>query len=448
MRRLAALLLLLLLAAPARADLPRFDAGGVPEVSLGRGLPGGFADPWGHRAWLAQRGINYNLWYRTDVLGNLSGGQRRGWVNQGLFEPSLLVDFGRLAGIEGLTLFSNAFLIHNTGRIRRDYVGGVNTIAAIEAVPTARLSELWLEMALPGGWGSVRAGQLAADVEFFFADAAFMFLQSDFPTITALNLPSGGPAFPLATPGIRLRLEPMEGVSTLLALFNGDPSGPGPGDEQRRNPSGTAFRVQDRPLLMGEAQFRANQEAGQGLARTLRLGGWGHLGRFDDPRLDADRLPLADPLSSGLALRRRGQWGLYAVGEQQLWRPAGGDAESGLTVFSRVSASPARSSVISFFADAGVVLAGVVPGRPEDRLGFSVMHARFSEPVRAADRDAAIFGARGGRPRSHETNLELTYVAELMPGITVQPVVTKVWNPGGEPGRHALVAGARLFLRF
>ncbi len=44
--------------------------------------------------------------------------------------------------LEGLTFFANVFQIHNTGRLRRDYVGGINTIAAIEGLSTTRLSEL------------------------------------------------------------------------------------------------------------------------------------------------------------------------------------------------------------------------------------------------------------------------------------------------------------------
>jgi hypothetical protein len=59
--------------------------------------------------------------------------------DQGKLQGILTVDFGKLAGWNGLTGFVNVFQIHNTGRIRRDYVGGLNTIAAIEAVQ-ARLS--------------------------------------------------------------------------------------------------------------------------------------------------------------------------------------------------------------------------------------------------------------------------------------------------------------------
>jgi porin len=56
-------------------------------------------------------------------------------------------------------MFASFFQIHNTGRIRRDYVGGINTIAAIEAVPSTRFSEIWFEKSF--GMANLRVGQLA-----------------------------------------------------------------------------------------------------------------------------------------------------------------------------------------------------------------------------------------------------------------------------------------------
>src|SRR5207344_3586558 len=172
--------------------------------------------------------------YTNDVLGNMSGGIRTGTIDQGKLEAQLLVDLEKLAGWQNWSFYANAFGIYNDGRIRRDYVGGMNTIAAIEATPTVRLSELWLERW--AGPVSFRFGQLAADAEFFYSDASQIFLQSDWPTIGAVNLPGGGPAYPLSTPGVRLKVDPSKDLSLLLAVFNGDPAGPGvPGEEQSRN---------------------------------------------------------------------------------------------------------------------------------------------------------------------------------------------------------------------
>lgn len=442
------LLLLLLLPGLALADQPEYGPDGLPLASIARLLPGN-GDLFGHRRWLAERGVTYNLWYRTDLLANLAGGRRRGVINQGLLEPAVAADLERLAGLRGLRFFANGFIIHNSGRIRRDLVGGVNTIAAIEGVPTARLSELWLEQSLFDGRAALRLGQLAADVEFFFADIQALFLQSDWPTISALNLPSGGPAFPLATPGALLRIEPTPQYRFQLAVLNGNPAGKGAGDEQLRNRHGVNFRLQDPALILAETRIAWQREdADTGLAGAVRLGGWAHLGRFDHLRLTQNGGLLADPGAGGLARRLRGAWGLYAVAEQQLYRPAGGDAGSGLTAFGRIAAAPADRSLIGLFFDAGLVASGMVPGRPADDLGASLMFARFSRAARDFDADALRLGVATAPPRGFEMNLELTWRAELRPGLWLQPVFTHVWNPGGVPGRRAVVAGLRTAIRF
>src|SRR5262249_2509138 len=117
---------------------------GIPLPSIATSLPHN-GDPAGLRKWLGDHGLVYNLIYTNDPLSNVAGGLKRGTINQGKLETTIAVDMGKAIGWEGLQFFTNSFQIHNTGRIRRDYVGGVNTIAAIEGVPATRLSELWLE---------------------------------------------------------------------------------------------------------------------------------------------------------------------------------------------------------------------------------------------------------------------------------------------------------------
>ena len=92
----------------------------------------------------------------TTSYPTCAAGCKTGTIDQGKLHGILTVDFGKLAGWEGLSGFVNFFQIHNTGRIRRDYVGGINTIAAIEAMPTTRLSEIWLEQKFANGQASLR----------------------------------------------------------------------------------------------------------------------------------------------------------------------------------------------------------------------------------------------------------------------------------------------------
>jgi porin len=413
---------------------PPPDANGVTNPSIATSLPNQ-SDPYGVRKQLADRGVTYYLIYTNDVLSNLSGGNKRGTIDQGKLENQFTADLEKLIGLKGLKFYANGFEIYNTGRIRRDYVGGINTIAAIEATPTVRLSELWLEQKFLGGAASLRAGQLAADSEFFYSDLSVMFLQSDWPTIAAQNLPSGGPAYPLATPGARVKFDYGQNASFLFAVFNGDPAGPCPGnDPDTCNRYGVNFRTRDPAFMIGEAQFRANKgKTDTALATTLKLGGWQHLGLFQNQ---------ADP-----NFAFRGDYGIYGVIDQQLWRPAGAGPDKGISVFSRASISPSDRNQIDLEVDGGIVFAGLSAARPDDKFGASVIYARFSHDLRANPMNQIVPGIAGPYP-DYETNLEFTYVAQIVPGWTVQPVYTRIWHPSGQPGHDAQVFGARSIMQF
>jgi porin len=134
--------------------------------------------------------------------------------------------------------------------------------------------------------------------------------------------------------------------------------------------------------------------------------------------------------------------------EQQLYRPAGGEADSGVSIFGRVAFAPSERSLVDVFADGGIVFAGMLPERPHDRFGVSVIYSRFSDGVRAFDRDQITFTGVQTPVRDFEANLEFTYLAQVVPGWTVQPVLTFVFHPNGERGRDATVVGARSVWRF
>jgi porin len=406
------------------------DARGAPVPSISTSLPNN-GDPGGMRKWLYERGFTYSFVLTSEVLGNVAGGMRRGGVFQGKFETIVDANLEKILGLRGLSFHANAFQIHNTGGIRRDYVGSFNTISNIEALPATRLSELWLEQKV-GDTFSVRFGQLTADTEFFISTYSTFLMNSDWPSITAQNLPSGGPSSPLSTPGIRLKYEPIKQTTFLLALFNGDPAGPGPEDPQIKNRYGLNFRVQDPPLLMGEAQYKYNQEKeATGLAGTWRLGFWHHFGEFDSQRSDANNLSLANPLGSGIPARLRGTSGVYGVVDHQLYRPAGGDADSGISVFSRAGVSAPDRNPIEFYWDGGIVFSGMLAGRPDDKFGATFLYSQISRDAAALDREMMSFTGMPQPVRDYELNLALAYNAQIVPGWTVQPAFHYIFHPGG-----------------
>lgn len=413
---------------PGTAESSDQPAAQPPPGSIQTSL-GPYGDPGGYRAYLADRGITYSLTYIGETLGVVSGGQRRGAIYEGRLDAQLDVDLGKLAGWSGLAFHTNAYQIHGH-ELSRNYLGNVFVASGIEAVPATRLYELWLEQTFLGDKVALRAGQLAADTEFLVSQYAGLFVNSTFgwPGITAANLPSGGPAYPLATPGIRLKVAPTPRFSAMLGVFNGDPAGPGPGDPQRNDRGGVEFRARDPAFIIGEAAYSHGTK--DTLSGTVKLGGWTHLGRFDSPRLDAFGGSLADPNGSGIARRFRGDYGLYGVIDQVLYRVPGTE-DGGLGVFARVSGSPGDRNLIDVYVDGGLTYKGLIPGRPDDTFGVSASYARISDSYRGFDRDTVLFTGTPSPIRSSEAMVEVTYQAQIVPGWTVQPDFQYIFRPGG-----------------
>ena len=160
--------------------------------------------------------------------------------------------------------------------------------------------------------------------------------------------------------------------------------------------------------MIGEAQYKYNQDVdSQGLAGTVKLGGWLHFGRFDDNHVGIDGKSLADPTSIGQPLVHRGDFGVYGVIDQMLWRLPGEGPKKGIGGFARVAASPSDRNLMSFYAEAGVNFIGLWTQRPDDTFGCAVAFSQLSPPLGALDRDTNFFAGEALPVRSYELALEL-----------------------------------------
>jgi porin len=174
-----------------------------------------------------------------------------------------------------------------------------------------------------------------------------------------------------------------------------------------------------------------------GLPGVYKLGAWHETGNF--------------PNQSSGALDRRGNWGIYGVIDQALWRRPGND-EQVLNFFLRAGGAPSDRDLISFYADAGMGLRAPLADRPHDVVTIGLAYGNISADAARADRVA-------GPPtpvRDHEAVIELSYKAAVLPGWTVQPDLQYIIHPGAnvespvrpEPIPNALVLGLRTTLVF
>jgi porin len=391
----------------------------------------------GLRSSLEKKGLKLGLNYIGEVLGNPVGGVKHGTIYEGRLEAVLELDLERAVGWTGGTFHVNAYQLHGRG-LSANYLGNNQlTASSIEASRSTRLFDLWLQQTLFDDRLSVRIGQIAADDEFIISQYAANFINGTFgwPGILAVNAVSGGPADPLATPGVRIALAASKQLLFSAAVFNGDPAGPGPGNPQERDASGTSFRIGDGAFSIAEAAYAINQEKdAAGLPGTYKLGGYYHTGRFDDPREDDTGRSLADPASSGRPAIRHTHYGFYLVADQMVWRKAE-TTDQGLALFARVAGDPSPGDQVKFYADGGINYKGLLPNRDDDVFGIAVAYANGSNEVRGMDGDTNRFAGSNRPIRDFEAMLELTYRAQLAPWWSVQPDLQFIFHPGGNIAR-------------
>jgi len=426
----------------------------------------------GARSTLKDSGIEITLNYINEVLAVMSGGVDRRASYEGRLEFTIENKpefWKKLIGLDGLTTHVTVYQIHNSGHNAAENVGSIADPSNIDAVPTTRLFTAWVQQNLFDDRFSLRVGQLAADDEFITSYntagtstglTAGGLINGTFgwAGILAANMISGGPAYPLATPGVRVWVGATKELSFMGAVFSGDPAGPNCNDvPQQCNKYGTTFSFAGGSLWMGEMQYAINQgKDAPGKPGTYKLGVWYATADFADQHFGRDGggavVSLADPAAAG-PLNHSGNWGIYGVADQMVWR----GANSSLNLFLRAGASPSDRNLLSFYIDGGVGLKGPLPGRADDVLTFGFAYAQISTDAAALDRDMLAFAGPPFPIRDYEMVFELSYQAQLAPWWTVQPDLQLIVHPGGnvpDPNNpavtvaNAFVVGVRSTIKF
>jgi porin len=388
---------------------------------------------------LANKGLNFGATYIADNIGNVSGGVARGAIHFGRLDLSVDADLEKLFGWTGARIYANAYEIYGRG-LSRNYIHNLATISEIEALPDTRLYNAYFEQSFFNGALNIRAGQHAADVEFFDSETDDLFINGTFgwPAIKASNLPAGGPAPPIAVPGIRVKAALSDKITAFVAAFNGSAARPGDGDPQTRDNHGLAFRINDPPWIIGQVRFDYDIDiGGRALPGNFIPGAWRHYGEFDSQRFTAQGLSIADPDGSGIPAKLRGNYGIFAVVEQVLYRPPSVTEKSisaslpGITAFGRIAYSPPDRNLIDLYLDGGIGFVGLTPGRPLDRFGIAIAYMRISNAARNLDIDTQFFSGLASPVRSNETLIEMIYEAHIKPGWLLAPYFQYVFRPSG-----------------
>jgi porin len=370
----------------------------------------------GARQTLSDHGVDTEIVYKLDVMGNTSGGIKEGTRLLDNLDVMFSLDGEKLAGLHGTSAFIH-FLNNNGGRPDNDLVGSAQGIDNIE-VPkaTAKLYQAWIQQNLFDDKVSVLAGLYDTNSEFYVNDPAGLFIHSTYGigtevAATGMNGPS---IFPFTAAGVRLKIQPTPEFYVMSAVLDGVPGDP-------NNPNGTHvhFRDGDGAFVIAEAGY--TPEKGK-----VAVGGWYYTEKFPDQ---------TDPVES------RSQ-GAYIIGDYKVYCELG-SCDQGLSAFARFGVADDDINQFDYAWAAGLVYTGLIPGRDEGQLGLGIDGAHNGDPFKNA-------AAAGGTPvDTAETNIELTYSDNITPWLAVQPDVQYVINPGTDPALDdALVLGTRFTVSF
>lgn len=413
------------------------------------GVPSAVAamfDPGGVRHSLAETGLVTGGSYIGEIFAN-SGGLREGSTYDGVLWTYLLADLGEMGLWKGLCVYADGYQIHGQSISALD-IGSLSTVSSWEALPSTRLSELWFEQHLFDDRLTLRLGQLAADAEFLLSSGAGNFLNSTWgwATLPSLDLPAGGPSYPLATPGVRVALKPDTNWGFMIGVYNGDPVGPRcTGNPQICDNNGFDFRLDTPPMLIAEGSYTYNRSGL--LPGTLKLGGWRDFASSANQTFSVGRTPATVAFNSGH--RVGDDMAVYGILDQSVWKSVSSERPNGIALFGRAVVAPAGENLIDIYLDGGVTFNGLLRGREDDTLAIGASYSGLSDDAHAVDMST---GQTVHLTR--EMLLEVCYTAQLMRGWNLQPDFQYIWQPGGvsKPAKDvvpdAAVVGVRTTLNF
>lgn len=443
---------LLIMATPAYASAQSASAGLLGDLG-------------GVRPALERYGASLDVTDSENLLGNLSGGIKQGATMQGVTNVTLQVDLGKMFNWQGGSFNVSALQIHGRS-LSPYYLADLQTANGNEADDSTRLWELWYDQSFYEQRADLKIGQQSIDNEFMVSTYSGLFVNTmaGWPLVPSADLYAGGPAYPLSSLGVRLRVKPADNQTILAGVFDDNPPGGRfNNDPQSKDAGGVRFNTGTGALLIAEYQFSNNQPAtgdmvqpGQlsGLPGVYKIGFWYDTGRFDDQAFNDHGLSLASPASDGVAGLHRGNYSIYAVMDQTIARLSSARM---INLFARLMMAPDNRNLISMSFNGGLTLTAPFAGRENDSAGLDIGVAKVSERARTLDRDSALYGQGHTPIRNIETLVELTYQYQLTPSIMVQPDLQYIFSPGGSidnPSKNSailhneLVAGMRINMSF
>jgi carbohydrate-selective porin OprB len=398
---------------------------------------------FGLRPTLEDRGIDINGNWKGTFYGLTGGGLDS---PHGAFDEELTLgvefDFGKLAGIDGLT--AEGAVRYRDGRSPNEYVGAGSTFnpSRYQSGQQWRLMPFFLTYTTPELFGvkhllTVSGGWQNAYSFFGHQPDSKMFTNNAIGTTKGIGGANGLPwTSSYAAWGGYIKVAPtdwhydMAGAymaipeATVLGNHGLDLAGYGP--QPSRNGLFFVAETGFTPKI-GPAKLPGKYAFGGiywGLENKSYLSGQTNDGKYTFYWM-ADQMVFREPAKAAPALLAKGP--SDGRNFKEVAAPTAPTlSDQGLSAFAFVNYAPSYDNALPFYAHAGLVYKGLIPGRDNDKLGVAFGLGNYS-----FDKIQAEENAGKSIRQTYEAVMEADYRVQVTKFVVVQPFWQYIVRPGG-----------------
>jgi porin len=380
----------------------------------------------GYRTELNKFGIVPTASYSTQLLGNPSGGQTRGFTYSGTLLAAICWDLDKLIGVPGLSF--NVGGAWSTGKsLSSEYVGNVFAIQSAYTAPgngtnNLTLGELYLQQQLFDASLTIAVGRLSPQDSFASLPVLNQYFNGGINPVPG-SLSINDPTFTAYAPGVEWGVQALYNLTPRFQIaagvFNTNQN------SAAGAKGGLDFSLQQGnrgALSVVQVTYLLNQAADDaGLPGQFTFGGFYDSNRFAS--------------LNGAKAAESGTYSVYGMFQQMVYRDGGPASQKGLTVWGKIAIAPKSSvNTMPYFVGAGLSYQGVISGRDNDIASAGVIYGSFSRYV--PDTTA-------------ETVIEANYQITLKRWLTITPDLQYIIRPSGSSAiSNALVLGAQVAISF
>ncbi|MGB8769976.1 MAG: carbohydrate porin [Candidatus Korobacteraceae bacterium] len=379
-----------------------------------------FGDWGGARTRLAEeKGVTFDFFYVGDFLDTPQAAIKTGAGAWNRVRGTMDIDFGKLAGIKGLT-FHVTGLWQGGPNIGADYLGSISNPSGLVSARTEMLDSYWLQYAMANDTVELRVGQFASMDNYGLQPYGGSFLMEPIDYGFGNRFNDYASFDPASGPGVQLQVNPAKFMYFKAAYTSGNRN------PYYQNPTGFEYVKHDSGVLSDEVGFNIGQPTSGTVAKEkyypghYAFGSTYNGGKFANPF--TPNVPLYQSPNTGNYL-------IYFMANQAVYRPKAG-SDAGLDAFFGFAISPdATYNFVDKNITGGAVYNGLIPRRPKDSVGFGMSFSHVSNAYSTAYAESFLGAPVLGTEKAFEVN----YLYQATPYFLIQPVVQWYATLGGNP---------------